>query len=80
MKSERRWKGSARLPLSGSVGWHWLARIDCQRWLGVEGVDMRRTTIEKEVNNSLGPPKEMRTFCSQRRTGRPRLLVSQQMR
>jgi hypothetical protein len=41
---------------------------------------MRRATVEKEVNNSFGAPREMRTFGSQGRSRRPRLLVGQKVR
>src|SRR5215475_3879476 len=40
--------------------------VQCQAWFGIEGIDMRRSSMHEEKNDTLGPGGEMAGFGRQR--------------
>ena len=50
--------------------WHltskWLPMIPSQQWLGIKGVNLTRTTMQKHKNNSLGTCRKLWSLGRQR--------------
>ena len=59
-EAERRLHGRAGLALGGELGGHGLAVVPGQHRLRIEGVNVRRPAVCKQVDDALGPAQRRR--------------------